>query len=160
MIAIQWQDGVLSLLDQGAYPQQENWLTCRSVEETAQVLSSGKIVEEKLAAVAGAYGYCQAAMAHQEDLNTPAFQQALDQAKDLLLASRPGSRDMAAALDFMEHPPEAYTKNVDRLTTLLATAVTYDRQQVVADRNICRNGTDLMSEGTRILLRKIGRAHV
>lgn len=153
MIAIQWQDGVLSLLDQGAYPQQENWLTCRSVEETAQVLSSGKIVEEKLAAVAGAYGYCQAAMAHQEDLNTPAFQQALDQAKDLLLASRPGSRDMAAALDFMEHPPEAYTKNVDRLTTLLATAVTYDRQQVVADRNICRNGTDLMSEGTRILLR-------
>ena len=148
MIAIQWQDGVLSLLDQKAYPQEETWLTCRTVEETAQALSSGKILEEKIAAVAGAYGYCQAAIAHQAELNTPAFQEALDQAKELLLASRPGSRDMAMALSFMENPPEAYTKNVDRLTTLLATAVTFDRQLVVADRNLCRNGTDLMSQGT------------
>lgn len=153
MIAIQWQDGVLSLLDQTAYPETETWLTCQTVEDTAGALSSGKIVEEKIAAVAGAYGYCQAAIAHQAELNTPAFQQALDQAKELLLQSRPGSRDLAAALAFMENPPAAYTKNVDRLTTLLATAVTYDRQQVVADRNICRNGTDLMSEGTRILVR-------
>ena len=81
MIAIQWQDGVLSLLDQKAYPQEETWLTCRTVEETAQALSSGKILEEKIAAVAGAYGYCQAAIAHQAELNTPAFQEALDQAK-------------------------------------------------------------------------------
>lgn len=153
MIAIQWQDGVLSLLDQAVYPEVEAWLTCQTVEDTAQVLSSGRILEEKIAAVAGAYGYCQAAIAHQGELNTPAFQEALDLAKELLLASRPGSRDLAAALAFMENPPEAYTKNVDRLTTLLATAVTYDRQQVVADRNICRNGTDLMSEGTRILVR-------
>ncbi len=153
MIAIQWQDGVLSLLDQTAYPQQETWLTCQTVEETASVLSSGKIVEEKIAAVAGAYGYCQAALAHQKELHTPAFQEALDKAKALLLASRPGSRDLAAALTFMENPPAAYTKNVDQITTLLATAVTYDRQQVVADRNLCRNGTDLMSEGTRILIR-------
>ena len=153
MIAIQWQDGVLSLLEQKAYPQEETWLTCRTVEETAQTLSSGKILEEKIAAVAGAYGYCQAAIAHQTELNTPAFQEALDQAKARLLASRPGSRDMAMALAFMENPPEAYTKNVDRLTTLLATAVTFDRQLVVADRNLCRNGTDLMSQGTRVLVR-------
>lgn len=148
MISLQWQDGVLSLLDQAAYPQQEHWITCSTVEETAQALSSGAILEEKIAAVAGVYGYCLAAMAHQELQQTPQFQEKLDQAKALLLASRPGSRELAAALDFMEHPPEAYTKNVDQLTTLLATAVTYDRQQVIADRNICRNGTDLMGEGT------------
>ena len=153
MISLQWQDGVLSLLDQAAYPQQEHWITCSTVEETAQALSSGAILEEKIAAVAGVYGYCLAAMAHQELQQTPQFQEKLDQAKALLLASRPGSRELAAALDFMEHPPEAYTKNVDQLTTLLATAVTYDRQQVIADRNICRNGTDLMGEGTRLLLR-------
>ena len=146
MISLQWQDGVLSLLDQAAYPQQEHWITCSTVEETAQALSSGAILEEKIAAVAGVYGYCLAAMAHQELQQTPQFQEKLDQAKALLLASRPGSRELAAALDFMEHPPEAYTKNVDQLTTLLATAVTYDRQQVIADRNICRNGTDLMGE--------------
>ncbi|MFR4757878.1 MAG: hypothetical protein ACLT9P_07055 [Evtepia gabavorous] len=153
MISLQWQDGVLSLLDQAAYPQQEHWITCSTVEETAQALSSGAILEEKIAAVAGVYGYCLAAMAHQELQQTPQFQEKLDQAKALLLASRPGSRELAAALDFMEHPPEAYTKNVDQLTTLLATAVTYDRQRVIADRNICRNGTDLMGEGTRLLLR-------
>ena len=147
MISLQWQDGVLSLLDQAAYPQQEHWITCSTVEETAQALSSGAILEEKIAAVAGVYGYCLAAMAHQELQQTPQFQEKLDQAKALLLASRPGSRELAAALDFMEHPPEAYTKNVDQLTTLLATAVTYDRQQVIADRNICRNGTDLMGRG-------------
>lgn len=53
MIAIQWQDGVLSLLDQTAYPETETWLTCQTVEDTAGVLSSGKILEEKIAAVAG-----------------------------------------------------------------------------------------------------------
>ena len=99
MISLQWQDGVLSLLDQAAYPQQEHWITCSTVEETAQALSSGAILEEKIAAVAGVYGYCLAAMAHQELQQTPQFQEKLDQAKALLLASRPGSRELAAALD-------------------------------------------------------------
>ncbi|MFQ9411205.1 MAG: hypothetical protein ACLR1T_09385 [Evtepia gabavorous] len=73
MISLQWQDGVLSLLDQAAYPQQEHWITCSTVEETAQALSSGAILEEKIAAVAGVYGYCLAAMAHQELQQTPSF---------------------------------------------------------------------------------------
>ena len=83
MISLQWQDGVLSLLDQAAYPQQEHWITCSTVEETAQALSSGAILEEKIAAVAGVYGYCLAAMAHQELQQTPQFQEKLDQAKAL-----------------------------------------------------------------------------
>ena len=153
MIALQWQDKVLSLLDQSKYPQEESWITCSTVEETAAALSAGASVDEKIAAIAGAYAYCLAALAEQDAQQTPTFDEALAQAKALLLGSRPGSRDMAAALDFMEHPPEAYTKNVDRLTTLLATAVTYERQQVVADRNICRNGTDIMGEGSRVLVR-------
>ena len=153
MIALQWQDKVLSLLDQSKYPQEESWITCSTVEETAAALSSGAILDEKIAAIAGAYAYCLAALAKQDAQQTPAFDEALAQAKALLLDSRNGARDMAAALDFMEHPPEAYTKNVDRLTTLLATAVTYERQQVVADRNTCRNGTELMGEGTRVLVR-------
>ena len=98
MISLQWQDGVLSLLDQAAYPQQEHWITCSTVEETAQALSSGAILEEKIAAVAGVYGYCLAAMAHQELQQTPQFQEKLDQAKALLLASRPGSRALAASV--------------------------------------------------------------
>ena len=93
------------------------------------------------------------AVAAQDKLGSDAFQAALDQAKAGLLAARPGSRDVAAALAFVENPPEAYTKNADKLTAILATAVTFDRQQVVADRNICRNGTDLMGEGTRVLVR-------
>ncbi len=153
MIAIQWQDKRLSLLDQSRYPQEEVWLDCGSTEEVVKVLSSQAIQDEKVAAIAGAYAYCLAALAHQDVQQTPAFDQALAQAKQQLLDSRAGARDMAAALDFMEHPPEAYTKNVDRLTTLLATAVTFERQQVVADRNTCRNGTDLMGEGTRVLVR-------
>ncbi len=73
MISLQWQDAVLSLLDQAAYPQQEHWITCSTVEETAQALSSGAILEEKIAAVAGVYGYCLAAMAHQELSRPPSF---------------------------------------------------------------------------------------
>lgn len=153
MVAMQWQGGVLSLLDQGAYPQEEKWLTCNTWEETAQALATPAVQEEKVAAIAAAYGYAQAAIAAQDKLGTDAFQAALDQAKEQLLAARPGSRDVAAALAFVETPPEAYTKNADKLTAILATAVTFDRQQVVADRNLCRNGTDLMGEGTRILIR-------
>ena len=153
MIALQWQGQVLSLLDQTKYPDQEVWIDCTTAEEVAKVLSSGAVADEKLAATAAAYGYCLAALAHQDQQQTPAFDQALAQAKELLLASRPGSRDLARAFHFMENPPESYTKNVDKLTTLLATAVTFDRQQVVADRNICRNGTDIMGQGTRVMIR-------
>ena len=153
MIALQWQAQVLSLLDQSKYPGEEVWIDCSTVEDVAKALSSGAVTDDKIAAVAGAYGYCLAALAHQDQQQTPAFDQALEDAKALLLASRPGSRDMAKAIRFMETPPEAYTKNVDRLTTLLATAVTFDRQQVVADRNICRNGTDIMGAGTRVMIR-------
>lgn len=153
MISLLWQDSVLSLLDQSVYPQEERWLTCTSLEETVQVLSSGAILEEKIAAIAGAYGLCQAALAAQDLQQTPQFDEVLAGARAMLLESRNHSRDMQLALDFMADPPEAYTRNVDRITTLLATAVTFERQQVVADRNTARNGTDLMSEGTRVLLR-------
>ena len=153
MISLLWQDSVLSLLDQSVYPQEERWLTCTSLEETVQVLSSGAILEEKIAAIAGAYGLCQAALAAQDLQQTPQFEEVLAGARAMLLESRDHSRDMQLALDFMADPPEAYTRNVDRITTLLATAVTFERQQVVADRNTARNGTDLMSEGTRVLLR-------
>lgn len=110
MVAMQWQGGVLSLLDQGAYPQEEKWLTCNTWGETAQALATPAVQEEKVAAIAAAYGYAQAAIAAQDKLGTDAFQAALDQAKKTLLASRPGSRDVAAALAFVETPPEAYTK--------------------------------------------------
>lgn len=153
MIALQWQGQVLSLLDQSKYPQEESWITCTDVKAVAQVLSSAAVTDDKIAAIAGAYGYALAALEHHELQQTPAFDEKLAEAKALLLASRPGSRDMAAVMKYMENPPEAYTKNVDRLTTILATAVTFDRQQVIADRNICRNGTDMMGEGTRVLLR-------
>ena len=153
MIALQWQGQVLSLLDQSRYPEQETWIDCKTVEDVAGAISSDAVAEDKIAGIAAAYGYCLAAIAHQDQQQTPAFDQALEDAKALLLASRPGSRDVARAIRFLENPPEAYTKNVDKLTTLMATAVTFDRQQVVADRNICRNGTDMMSEGTRVLLR-------
>lgn len=153
MIALQWQGQVLSLLDQSKYPQEESWITCTDVKAVAEVLSSGAVIDEKIAAVAGAYGYCLAAIEHQDLQQTPAFDEKLAEAKALLLASRNNSRDMAAAMHAVENPPEAYTKNADRLTALLATAVTFDRGLVVANRNICRNGTDLMGEGTRVLLR-------
>ena len=153
MIALQWQAQVLSLLDQSKYPAEEVWVDCNSVEDVAKALSDGTVQEDKVAAVAAAYGLCLAALAHQEEQQTPAFDQALADAKALLLSSRPGSRDVAKAIRFLENPPESYTKNVDRLTTLMATAVTFDRQQVVADRNICRNGTDIMSPGTRVMVR-------
>ena len=135
MISLLWQDSVLSLLDQSVYPQEERWLTCTSLEETVQVLSSGAILEEKIAAIAGAYGLCQAALAAQDLQQTPQFDEVLAGARAMLLESRNHSRDMQLALDFMADPPEAYTRNVDRITTLLATAVTFERQQVVADRN-------------------------
>ena len=153
MIALQWQAQVLSLLDQSRYPAEEVWVDCNSVEDVAKALSDGTVQEDKVAAIAAAYGLCLAALAHQDELQTPAYDQALADAKALLLASRPGSRDVAKAIRFLENPPESYTKNVDRLTTLMATAVTFDRQQVVADRNICRNGTDIMSPGTRVMVR-------
>lgn len=153
MIALAWQDKSLSLLDQSRYPAEEVWIACPDVRITAAVLSSAAVLDDKIAAIAGAYGYCLAALEAEALLQTPEFDEALARAKALLLDSRPGCRDLAQALDYMEHPPQAYTKNTDRLTTLLATAVTYDRQCVVSARNTCRNGASLMGEGTRVLVR-------
>ena len=156
MIALQWQGQVLSLLDQTKYPQEESWVTCDTVKAVAETLSSGIILDEKVAAMAGAYGFALAAIEHQDKQLTEEYDVALNAAADLLMASRKGHRDMAHAMNFMKNPPEAYLKNADRLTAIMATAVTYERQHVVASRNICRNGTDMMSEGTRVLVRADG----
>ena len=87
MISLLWQDSVLSLLDQSVYPQEERWLTCTSLEETVQVLSSGVILEEKIAAIAGAYGLCQAALAAQDLQQTPQVEEVLAGARAMLLES-------------------------------------------------------------------------
>ena len=92
MIALQWQAQLLSLLDQSRYPEEEVWVDCDSVEKVAKALSDGTVTDDKVAATACAYGYCLAALAHQDQQQTPAFDQALEDAKALLLASRPGSR--------------------------------------------------------------------
>lgn len=152
MIVLQWQGQVLSLMDQSKYPAEEVWVECSTVEDVAKAISSPVVLEDKIAATAACYGYALAGIAHSEEVGTPAFDEAVAAAKELLLASRPDCRALQQAMDFMENPPEIYKKNVDKLTTIMATAVTYDRQQVVADRNICRNGTDLMGEGSRVLL--------
>lgn len=81
MIALQWQGQVLSLLDQSKYPQEESWITCTDVKAVAEVLSSGAVIEEKIAAVAGVYGYCLAALEHQALQQTPAFDEKLAEAK-------------------------------------------------------------------------------
>ena len=83
MIALQWQGQVLSLLDQSKYPQEESWITCTDVKAVAEVLSSGAVIEEKIAAVAGVYGYCLAALEHQALQQTPAFDEKLAEAKAL-----------------------------------------------------------------------------
>ena len=74
MIALQWQDRVLSLLDQSKYPNEEVWLSCTTVKQTAEILSSGAILDEKIAAIAGAYGYCLAALEGEAIQGTPAFE--------------------------------------------------------------------------------------
>ncbi len=151
MIALQWQGQVLSLLNQSKYPAEESWVTCTDVNAVADALKTNIVADEKLAAVAGAYGYALAAVANQGIQNTPAFAVKMGEIRDKLLAAR-NTRDMALAMKFMENPPEAYKKNADPVTTILATAVTFERDMVVGDRNICRNGTDIMAEGTRLLV--------
>ncbi len=55
MIALQWQDKVLSLLDQSKYPQEESWITCSTVEETVAARTTMEIVEIMAAGAASAY---------------------------------------------------------------------------------------------------------
>ena len=60
MIALQWQGQVLSLLDQTKYPQEESWVTCDTVKAVAETLSSGIILDEKVAAMAELPQYAKA----------------------------------------------------------------------------------------------------
>ena len=85
MVAMQWQGGVLSLFGPGAYPQEEKWLTCNTWEGDGPGPGDPRRPGGKVAAIAAAYAYAQAAIAAQDKL------------RDRRLPGRPGPGQGAAS---------------------------------------------------------------
>ena len=85
--------GVLSLLDQRLLPEGEVWVECRTVEEVARAIKDMVVRGAPAIGVAAAYGMAIAARTGVS----------LDQAAELLRATRPTAVNLFWAIDAMLH---------------------------------------------------------
>lgn len=150
MDALLWQDRALSLLDQSKYPHEEVWYDCNKLDAVLEALRiPGAVCGEAIIAIAGAYGYCLAALEHE---GSHEFYKQLTIAKKALLETRPNSVSLPAALSRMDKAYEEYKLSDQLITALLATAVTIHRQDVVACRTMSREGREILPDEGKIVL--------
>jgi len=90
---LRWQDDALELLDQRLLPTEETWLTCRTHEEVARAIKDMVVRGAPAIGVAAAYGMAIAARTGVS----------LDQAAELLRATRPTAVNLFWAIDAMLH---------------------------------------------------------
>ena len=150
MDALLWQDKALSLLDQSKYPHEEVWYDCNKIDAVVEALRiPGAVCGDAIIGIAGAYGYCLAALEHE---GSHEFYKQLSIAKKALLETHPNSAALAAALSRMDKAYEEYKLSDQLITALLATAVTIHRQDVVACRAMSREGREILPEEAKIVV--------
>lgn len=89
------QRGVLSLLDQRALPEREEWIECRTVDEVARAIRDMVVRGAPAIGIAAAYGMALAARAGES----------MERAAELLRATRPTAVNLFWAVEQMLKPP-------------------------------------------------------
>lgn len=131
---LEWQDGVLSLLDQRLLPHQEVWIECRTAGEVAGAIRTMVVRGAPAIGVSAAYGMALAARTGDD----------LAAAGARLKASRPTAVNLAWAVDRMlAHGGDA--------AEMAAEAGRICREDVEACMRMGRYGAELLGANTTVL---------
>lgn len=136
--AIQWQDGVLRLLDQRVLPLETRFIDCTTAEATAAAIHDMVVRGAPAIGIAAAFGLVVAVRA-----NAASF----DAAEAVLAASRPTAINLHWALRRMRGV-WARTPTAERLE---AEAIAIFNEDLAQNLRMAALGADLIAPGSRVL---------
>lgn len=139
---IRWQDDRVVILDQTLLPDEEQYLQCGRVAEIAEAIRALRVRGAPLIGIAAAYGI---ALAAQGDPGGALGR--VEQAADLLRATRPTARNLFWAIDRMV----ARAREGDSAEALRAEALAIHGEDAEACRRIGGHGAELLKDGARVL---------
>ena len=139
---LEWRRGCIRLVDQRALPTRLRFVTCASVDDLCEAISTLAIRGAPALGAAGAFGVALAA------LRAPAARRSASVrgAARRIVATRPTAVNLAWGV---ERALAAFA--VGGAAAALAEAEEIARQDVEANRSIGRNGADLVPFGARVL---------
>ncbi len=136
--AIQWQDGVLRLLDQRLLPLEERYIDCRNAEDTATAIHEMVVRGAPAIGIAAAFGLVLAVRAD------PTL---FDAAEKVLAESRPTAVNLHWALRRMR-AIWAASFNADELE---AEAVAIFKEDLAQNLKMAEFGAALIAPGSKVL---------
>ena len=139
---IRWQDDRVVILDQTLLPDEEQYLQCGRVAEIAEAIRALRVRGAPLIGIAAAYGI---ALAAQGDPGGALGR--VEQAAELLRATRPTARNLFWAIDRMV----ARAREGASAEALRAEAVAIHGEDAETCRRIAGHGAELLKEGACVL---------
>ena len=147
MVALRYEGGVLSAIDQTALPATERWLELRSADDVAAAIKRLSIRGAPLIGVAAAYGIALALAADPGD-------DALSTACETLISSRPTAINLAYAVERVRGAVRAAGADSPAAAAVaLAEARAIDAEEQAASAAIARHGADFLhNAGSRRIM--------
>lgn len=150
--SIQWQNGVLRLLDQRILPQETHYLDYTDYREVAQAITEMVVRGAPAIGAAAAYGLALAAY-HSQALDAPTLRVELAQAAEILRKSRPTAVNLFWAIDrVMKRVVDPALDSVDGLRgAVMAQAEAIYEEDVKINKAIGHNALPLVPDGAKFL---------
>ena len=148
MDAIRSEGNTLYLLDQTRLPVQEDWIAYTDFRAVARAITDMVVRGAPAIGITAAYAYCLAAL---EFRNTPDFAAAMDQAEQVLAASRPTAVNLFWALRRMADCLKANGSTPEAIDVLIREAQAIHEEDVEMNRTLGDFGAAVVPAHARIL---------
>lgn len=148
MDAIRWEGNTLYLLDQTRLPVQEDWIAYTDFRAVARAITDMVVRGAPAIGITAAYAYCLAAL---EFRNTLDFAAAMDQAEQVLAASRPTAVNLFWALRRMADCLNANGSTPEAIDVLIREAQAIHEEDVEMNRTLGDFGAAVVPAHARIL---------
>ena len=152
---IEWKDGAVVMLDQRLLPAEKKYITHRSHLEVARSIRDMAIRGAPAIGIAAAMGIALgvAELRNDPGLNTPGFLEArFKEIVTAITATRPTAVNLFWAAARMEGVFQRYKNDYPRLSReLITAAIALDKEDFEINRQIGRNGQELLKSGDTVL---------
>lgn len=147
---MKWQDDQLWLLDQRLLPQQENWLRYDDALQVAEAIQQMVVRGAPAIGIVAAYAVVLAA---RQAWNTAgsSWKITMQEALDVLAASRPTAVNLAWAIARMKALSDDLSDERNGTEKLLEEAKLIHHQDIAANHQMGKLGTDLIASNSTVL---------
>src|SRR3989338_8061354 len=145
--AVWWDDGAVQLIEQRLLPHRLEVVTCRTYQETAQAIKDMVVRGAGAIGVAAGFAMAQAALAAA----SAHFQASVDDAAQLIRATRPTAHDLFAAVARVREAAFTSTDPAQGREAAVRAATAFADENGRAGEAMGRVGAALLRSGMRIL---------